>query len=142
MQEYEKEVAQLAKQNPKEFCKHVNSKLKTRTRIADLTTIDDQVISDDMEKAQKFNEFFGSVCAMEDLDGIPEVTSQEPTMHQGLSSVEIDETEIMDLLKRLQIDKSSGPDGSHPRVLKECATEIVHLLMVLFRSSLRRGRLP
>jgi len=61
---------------------------------------------------------------------------------QDLSSMVIDETEVLDVLRRLQIDKSPGPDGSHPRVLKECATEMAYPLTVLFRSSLREGRLP
>ena len=107
--------------------KHVNS----QQELADWCT----------EKAQKFYEFFSGVYTREYLDGILEVTSQEPTVHQDLSSVEIDETEVMDLLKRLQKDKSPGPDGSHPRVLKECATEMAHPLTVSFWSSLREKRL-
>jgi len=51
---------------------------------------------------------------------------------QDLSSVEIDETEVLDVLRRLQIDKSPGPDGIHPRVLKECATEMAYPLTFLF----------
>ena len=94
-----------------------------------------------MQKAQKFNEFFSSVYIREDLDGIPEVTSQESLVHQDLSSAAIDETETLDLLRRLQIDKSPDTDGSQ-RVLKECATKTAHPITVLFRSSVREGRLP
>ena len=36
VRDYEKEVARLAKRNPKAFYKFVNGKLKTRTRIVDL----------------------------------------------------------------------------------------------------------
>jgi len=97
------------------------------------------VINDNTEKAHKFNEFFSGVYTKEDLDDIREVTRQEPIAHQDQSRVEIDKTEVLDVLRRLQIDKSPGPDGSHPPVVKECATEIP--LTVLFQSSLREGRL-
>jgi len=78
VRDYEREVSKLAKWNPKSFFRHVNIKLKTRSRIADLKITDDQVINENMEKAYKFNEFFSSVNTREDLDGIPEVTRQEP----------------------------------------------------------------
>jgi len=103
-------------QKKKDFFKHVNSKLKTRSRIADLKITDEQVINDNTEKVHQFYEFYSSVYTREDLNGIQDVTRQEPMGHQDLSRVEIDETEVLDVFS--QIDKSPGPDGSHPRVLK------------------------
>ena len=38
--------------------------------------------------------------------------------------------------------KSPGPDGLHPRVLKEIAEEIVEALVVIFQESLETGRVP
>jgi len=40
------------------------------------------------------------------------------------------------------MDKSPGPDGLHPRVLKEIAEEIVEALVVMFQESLEAGRVP
>ena len=38
------------------------------------------------------------------------------------------------------MDKSPGPDGLYPRVLKEIAEEIVEALVVIFQESLEAGR--
>ena len=126
----------LAKQNPKAFFKHVKSKLNTRTRKADLRTTDDQVISDDMEKAQNFNEFFNSVYAREELDGILEVTNQVPTVHQGASRSKQcgDRRDRSNgFIEKISDRQFTGPRFvSHPRVLKICATEMAHPLTVLF----------
>ena len=40
------------------------------------------------------------------------------------------------------MDKSPGPDGLHPRVLKEIAEEIVEALAVILQESLEAGRVP
>eukprot|EP00061_Rhincodon_typus_P000783 g12741.t1 len=42
----------------------------------------------------------------------------------------------------LKVDKSSGPDGLHPTVLKEIAEEIVEAFVVIFQESLQSGRVP
>eukprot|EP00061_Rhincodon_typus_P003613 g20514.t1 len=42
-------------------------------------------------------------------------------------------------LKGLKVDKSPGPDGLHPRVLKKIAEEIVE---VILQESLESGRVP
>lgn len=53
VREYEREVAKLAKRNLKAFFRHVNSKLKTKNKIADLRTGDNITgdnITDDNKK--------------------------------------------------------------------------------------------
>eukprot|EP00061_Rhincodon_typus_P010873 g35484.t1 len=42
----------------------------------------------------------------------------------------------------LKVDKSPGPDGLTPRVLKEIAEEVVEVLLVIFQESLESGRVP
>ena len=46
------------------------------------------------------------------------------------------------MLTKLQPEKSPGPDGIHPRVLKECANILAMPLPAVFKSSLKEGRLP
>eukprot|EP00061_Rhincodon_typus_P010037 g34009.t1 len=40
------------------------------------------------------------------------------------------------------MDKCPGPDGPHPRVLKEIAEKIVEVLGLIFQESLESERLP
>eukprot|EP00061_Rhincodon_typus_P008842 g31820.t1 len=44
--------------------------------------------------------------------------------------------------KGLILDKSSRPDGPHPRVQKEIAEEIVDALVVIFQEPRELGRVP
>uniref|UniRef100_A0A4W3I0M1 Reverse transcriptase domain-containing protein n=1 Tax=Callorhinchus milii TaxID=7868 RepID=A0A4W3I0M1_CALMI len=46
---------------------------------------------------------------------------------------------VLGKLSGLKTDKSPGPDGRHPRVLKEMATEIVDGLSLIFQNSLDSG---
>ncbi len=50
-----------------------------------------------------------------------------------LSDMIITEESILKRLQNLKPNKSSGPDGFHPRVLKEIASCIVKQLHIIFR---------
>ena len=41
-----------------------------------------------------------------------------------------------------KVDKSPGPDGMHPRVLKELAGEIANARVVIYQNSLDSGVVP
>ena len=47
-----------------------------------------------------------------------------------------------DALRSLNVNKSSGPDGLHPRVLKELATVLSYPLKLLFDKTITQGKLP
>ena len=110
----------------------VNNKLKTRVGVADLKTADGVEVTDDEGKADLFNNFFSSMFTVEDLENIPSFTAN--IGGKQLNNVQISEEEMLDLLRKLQPEKSPGPDGIHPRVLKECAVELSRPLTILFLS--------
>ena len=78
--------------------------------------------------------------ATEDITSLP--TQLEVTVNQKLDSVDFSQSEVLQLLKKLDANKSPGPDGIHPRVLKECASELAGPLHILFQTSLSEGSLP
>jgi len=45
-------------------------------------------------------------------------------------------------LKCLKLDKSPGPDGINPSVLKEITGGIVEALVMIFQNSLESGKVP
>ena len=45
-------------------------------------------------------------------------------------------------LKRLAADKSPGPGGIHPLLLKECASAVAEPLSLIFVKSFETGKLP
>ena len=68
--------------------------------------------------------------------------------HDSLSCSEIglkfdiNEDMVKEKLLKLKVHKSKGPDGIHPRVLKELASVICVPLAIIFKTSIRSGTLP
>jgi Reverse transcriptase (RNA-dependent DNA polymerase) len=58
-----------------------------------------------------------------------------------LNPIEITEVAVLTALKKLNPTKSPGPDGLHPRLLRECAEELAHPLAKIFQGSLNEGKL-
>ena len=137
---YEKQVAEQAKVNPSAFYRYANSKIKSKTGIADLTKEDGSKTTTNTEKAELLNNFFKSVFTTENPGPLPDFEQYEYTSE--LSDFEITEEEVMKLLKDLNINKASGPDGIPPRILSIAATELSVPIAILFRKSLVSGTLP
>lgn len=53
-----------------------------------------------------------------------------------------DKETVLLKLQRLQPDKSQGPDGLNPKLLKECAESVAVPLAEIFQISLDEGQLP
>jgi len=54
----------------------------------------------------------------------------------------IKEKQVQDVLEKLKISKSPGPDGLHPAFLKELSPELCKPLTLIFNTSLKLGTLP
>ncbi|KFO64128.1 RNA-directed DNA polymerase from mobile element jockey, partial [Corvus brachyrhynchos] len=54
----------------------------------------------------------------------------------------IQEEAVRELLRHLDIYKSMGPDGIHPRVMKEMADELVKPLSIIYQESWPSGEVP
>ena len=114
-------------------------KLKTKEGVADLSDGANKVSSDE-GKANLLNKFFSSVFTDEDLTNIP--SSEERDIGFKLSEIFISKDDVSKLLAALHPNKSPGPDGIHPRILKELAQGLVQPLAGIFRKSLHKGMLP
>eukprot|EP00061_Rhincodon_typus_P004971 g23851.t1 len=86
------------------------------------------------EIAEEINKCFASIFTMEDKSNIPKI--QVSREGAEVSLVAITKEKVLEKLTGLKVDKSPGPDGLHPRVLKEIAEEIVEALVVIFQESL------
>ena len=137
--QYEKNIAMQAKTNPKAFYQYANSKLKSRSGIADLVQEDGTLTDSDKEKTEVLNKFFASVFTQEDLSSIPDFQRENIEI---LEYTEITEKQVLDKLNKLNPNKAQGPDGMHPRFLKESSHAIAKPLTILFNKSLAEKHLP
>lgn len=78
-----------------------------------------------------FNAYFASVF-------LPKADANYPVSinNMQISDFQITTEEVENCLGNLDCSKSPGPDGIHPRLLKECRTEIASTLSSLFNKSL------
>lgn len=73
----------------------------------------------------------------EDLSDVP--NCERRALNSELSNIEISADNVCKRLSALNPNKSSGPDGFHPRILKEFAYEP---LALVFQKSLQESVLP
>ena len=138
--EFEKDIIKKLKKDPKAFWRYANSKLKTRSKIADLLKSDGTLTQTEEEKAQVLNDFFSSVFTEEDLSNIP--TLEDRYSNDPISDIHITPEMVLKNLKKLKIHKSAGPDGIHPRCLKETAEALCIPLATIFNKSLQEEQVP
>ena len=102
----------------------------------------EQRVTDDLEKANLFNEYFFSVF-LKDSNlkfTCPPTGCNNNT--QSLRDIEISTTEVFEILSTLDVNKAPGIDGISPAVLKYCASPLLVPLCHLFTCSISSGRIP
>ena len=138
------DVANACKTNPKKFWNYVQSKTVKKKGVGDLKVIDDngieQILTDDLEKASAFVQYFSDVFTMETNEEFSSL--DRVNVNNSMSELILSESIILDELKKLKVDKSPGPDMIHPRILQEVASQISKPLLYIFDLSLGSGLLP
>ena len=89
----------------------------------------------DQDKADLY---FSSVFTKEDVANIPDIYPSSPIFDILLPSEAIYKQAVPTICKQI----SRGPDGWHPRFLKETAEQLVTPLQILFRKFLDSGFIP
>ena len=91
-----------------------------------------------LEKAELLNAQFVSVFS-KPSDPIQYAST---TINSKMPEIKISEAGVRKQLKALKTNKSCGPDGIHPRVLKELADVLAAPLTTLFQTSLDKASVP
>ena len=138
---FEQRISKEIKKNPKIFWKYSNSRLKTKSGIEALKDEHGHLSSDDQTKASVLNRYFSSIFTEEDISTVPQPVPA--TCHPSIiEDLVIPEDMVKAKLTHLKSTSSPGPDGIHPRVLKEAAEQLAKPLAILFNKSLDVGCLP
>ncbi|CAJ0934144.1 unnamed protein product [Ranitomeya imitator] len=117
--ETEKHIAKESKTNPKLFFNYINSKRIKTENVGPLKNSEERMVVDDEEKANILNTFFSTVFTVEN-----EMLGEIPRNNENpiLRVTNLTQEEVRNRLNKIKIDKSPGPDGLHPRVLRELTT--------------------
>ena len=90
------------------------------------------------EKADILQKQFLSVFTVEPDDEVPDISRANGI----ISELNVSEEKVNELLKSVNVNKSTGPDNLHPRLLKELANSLTSPITVLFNYTLTHGVLP
>ena len=135
--DFENKIARDIKSSPKQFWAYVKSRTKSRSGIPALKKADGKVAKEPLEKAEALNNFFSSVFTsiFSDRNVHTDHTS-------SINDLLILPDMVLEKLLQLKPDKTPGPDGWHPLLLKNIADIISASLSIIFQKSLNEGLHP
>ena len=140
----ERDIARDSKANPPKFRQYVNKKTSIKQGVPDLVYEDDdgneKNTTNNQEKAEVLADFFSSVFTEEDTRKMPQMTQRN--FKEWLTNINISKEKIKKKLLELKISKAPGPDGLHPRLLKELAAQLSEPLELIFQLSFKQGKVP
>jgi hypothetical protein len=122
------------------FYKHVNSKLSHKSGIAPLCDHDNQLIFDNLVKAELLNRHFVSSGTVD--NGIIPDTFCGASSNFIDSSIEFGCVDIINAINKLKPNSSAGPDGLPSIVFKSLKHQLAKPLFMLFNYFLHFGCLP
>ena len=137
---FERNISKEIKNNNKLFWRYVNANRKSKAEIPDLERKDGTKATTDYEKAEELNQQFSSVFTREDTETLPEFEALN--IPSPLSSINITPEKVQKKLNKLRTDKSAGPDGVHPLMLKNLSSILCNPLCTIFNISLQSGLVP
>ena len=108
--QFEKQIANNVKENPKAFWNYARNRMKTRPAYGNIEGIDGKLYTSDEDKSNALNRFFSSVFTQEDPNTAP-IFHIDKSDDVSLSSINITPSIVFDKLVSLKSGKSPGPDG-------------------------------
>ena len=91
------------------------------------------------KKASIFADLFTSVFTIEPDSKLPDLDIKDVPK---LDTLNIDSEMVHKNLESLKIDKSPGPDGLSPRILKDLTCALAEQLTIIFDNSVKTATLP
>ena len=92
------------------------------------------------EKATTLNEYFCKISTIDDTD--VELPRFENRTESFLSDITVEQSEIIDILSILKVNKATGPDEISHRMLRQTSKTISLPLCKLFNLSLKTNTYP
>ena len=142
---YEKKITKNIKHNTKPFFSYLRSRRTVKTTVAPLIKPDGAKTNGPLETANLLADAFSSVFVSEPYGPLPEQCSKRRVnIDEDIIDIEICSLEVKQKLSQLNIYKSFGPDGVHPKLLKALSDNInfVDAVTDLFNTCAIAGTIP
>ena len=138
---FEEDLVAKARDDPKLLYDYIRNKQAVPDRIHALTDTDGMLNTDDNAICRILNSSFHAVFTKEPPGELPNFSDRK-NMTYFNDDYMFSIHDISRRLSELDVNKSTGPDGIHPRVLKNCAEATSITLTLVFRRSFDEGIVP
>ena len=138
---YEKKITSNLKVNCKSMFAYLRNKRQVKSCIPSLDKGDGTQTRNSVEAAEVLADAFSSVFVAEPFGPLPEMMRGNENC---IPDLEIESEDVKRELLKLNIYKSCGPDGVHPKLLKSLAydSSFVDAVTKLFKECLSSGDIP
>ncbi|XP_069114241.1 uncharacterized protein [Argopecten irradians] len=137
---YEEDLSLKINTNPKLFWSRARSKTKTKSTIGGIEAGNGTITTNNEETANVLNTFFASVFVNDGDLPLPVFIPRQ--VNSLLTDIFISEETVFKAIKRINPNKSPGPDNLHPKFICETADVIKKPLSIIYRKSLDESTLP
>ena len=140
---YERKITQCMKYNTKPFYAYLRGKRVLKSCVSSLEKPDGSLTKSNFETAEVLADAFASVFVKEP-DGPLNRECYFIADELNIEDIEITMDDVGRELKRINISKSKGPDGIHPKLLKELEhnSSFVSAVTKLFQTCASSGKIP
>ncbi|KAF1590602.1 UNVERIFIED_CONTAM: hypothetical protein FQV16_0005669, partial [Eudyptes robustus] len=136
-------LATAIKDNKKCFYKYISNKRQAKENLHPLLDAGENTVTKAEEKAEVLNAFFASVFNSKTSCSRGTQSPELEDSHREQNEAPITQGEMVsDLLHHLDTHRPMGPDGIHPRVLRELAEVLTKPLSTLYQQSWLTGQVP
>ncbi|XP_045501381.1 uncharacterized protein LOC123698680 [Colias croceus] len=111
----------------------------SRPSIPPLQKPDGTLAHSAKEKAETFAKLFAENSRLDSMNKTP---PSIPNCGSVMPDISIRQKDVLHIMRNLDVNKASGPDGIPAIVLRTCAPELSPVLTRLFRLSLKSGKVP
>jgi Reverse transcriptase (RNA-dependent DNA polymerase)/Endonuclease-reverse transcriptase len=126
--------------NAGSFYNFINKKLSCKKGVGALTDAAGNIITDDKHRAEVLNQYFSSVCTVD--DGSSQSLDRVVPQDVSLDNVSFSPDKVAAAIKKLKRGKSSGPDGYPSTLFKELSASLVEPLSLIYTSFMSIGIIP
>jgi len=134
---YQRKLARQFRSNPKRFYGYVRRMQTVKDKVTVVKTSDGKLTANEQETAEVLCSYFKDVFVEEGYWKGDTSSRQDPEIE-----IVVSEEKVKRMLKDLKPDKSPGPDGIHPLLLRNAADEVTRPLTILYNKSINSGQVP